>query len=213
MATHLHFGKAAEDSEIDQSALSRSIKLLKSGLGTALFERTSRRVSLTLAGAALLEDARQILLAADQAERRIRRLAHSDGHTLRVSFVAPASFQLLPRAIQHFDRCYGHVEVTLQELTSNNGPDLLRLGELDLCLIVRLKNDRDGLDELSTKILIRQVMIAAVPATWPMAGQDTISLAELANQPMVFSERPSSTASYGHSYGLPKCRLQAVGRS
>ena len=44
-----------------QSALSRSIRKLEASLGTALFERTSRRVELTAAGLALLEDAQNIL--------------------------------------------------------------------------------------------------------------------------------------------------------
>lgn len=193
VATHLHFRKAAEEREMDQSALSRSIKRLETSLGTILFERTSRRVTLTQAGSALLEDASQILQQADQAERRVRRLSHGDGHALRVGFVAPASFNILPKAIQHFDVRYGHIDVNLQELTSNSGPEQLRLGELDLCLIVRLKNDREGLESLNSKILTRQTMLAAVPSNWPIAQQESLSLADLAHRPMLLFPKERAT--------------------
>jgi len=61
VAEELHFGRAAERLGIAQPPLSRTITLLERRLGVALLERTSRKVTLTDAGAVLLADARAIL--------------------------------------------------------------------------------------------------------------------------------------------------------
>lgn len=60
VAEELHFARAAERLNIEQSPLSRTIKELESELGTQLFERTSRGTRLTWAGEVLTEDARRV---------------------------------------------------------------------------------------------------------------------------------------------------------
>src|SRR3954447_24015336 len=61
VAEELHFGRAAERLHMSQSPLSRAIRELESQLGVVLFVRTTRRVELTSAGAALLERGRRAL--------------------------------------------------------------------------------------------------------------------------------------------------------
>src|SRR4051812_29747653 len=67
VADELNFTRAAERLHISQPALSTRIRELEARLGVALFERTSRRVALTAAGAALVERARPLLVDADAA--------------------------------------------------------------------------------------------------------------------------------------------------
>src|SRR3954453_3246352 len=73
VAEELHFGRAAERLQMSQSPLSRAIRELESHPGVVLFARTTRRVELTSAGAALLERGRRALaeveLAVDAARR------------------------------------------------------------------------------------------------------------------------------------------------
>ena len=61
LAECLHFGRAAEASNVSPSALSRSIQRLEDELGAALFERNNRSVSLTRAGSGFLDYARDTL--------------------------------------------------------------------------------------------------------------------------------------------------------
>ncbi|MGP3947145.1 LysR family transcriptional regulator, partial [Streptomyces sp. 6N106] len=75
VAEELHFGKAAQRLGIAQPPLSRTITQLERRLGVALLERTSRKVTLTQAGAVLLAEARAILSAVTAAERRTQRAA------------------------------------------------------------------------------------------------------------------------------------------
>jgi len=61
-----------------QSPLSRAVSQLESRLGLRLLERTTRQVTLTAAGVALLQEAPQILAAADAAVTRAKRVAHAE---------------------------------------------------------------------------------------------------------------------------------------
>ena len=75
VAEELHFGRAAERLGIAQPPLSRAIRALERRLGAPLFDRTTRAVALTEAGAVLLTEGRAALDAVDAAERRTRRAA------------------------------------------------------------------------------------------------------------------------------------------
>jgi DNA-binding transcriptional LysR family regulator len=72
VAEELHFSRAAERLEISQPPLSATIAQLESKLGVQLFERNSRNVSMTPAGAELLVRARKILLEVDEAVFAVR---------------------------------------------------------------------------------------------------------------------------------------------
>jgi DNA-binding transcriptional LysR family regulator len=72
VAEELHFARAAERLGIASPPLSRAISRVERQLGVTLFERTSRRVELTPAGARFLPDAYATLRAVDLAMERVR---------------------------------------------------------------------------------------------------------------------------------------------
>ena len=63
VAEEQHFTRAAARLHIVQSGLSASIRTLEDEMGAALFERTTRRVKMTQAGQAFLDEARRGVLA------------------------------------------------------------------------------------------------------------------------------------------------------
>jgi|SRR5579859_3625252 len=67
LAEELHFGRAAAREHIVQSALSQQIQRLERELGVRLLDRSTHHVALTSAGAAFLEQARQVLACAERA--------------------------------------------------------------------------------------------------------------------------------------------------
>ena len=77
LARHLHFGRAADACSISQPALSLQIKELEAMFDAHLVERGAREVRLTPIGEALLEKARGILLAVEEAARRQQSFQHT----------------------------------------------------------------------------------------------------------------------------------------
>jgi DNA-binding transcriptional LysR family regulator len=75
VAQERHITRAAARLGMAQPPLSHQIHILEAELGTKLFERLPKGVTLTPAGEALLEDARSILDAADRAGKRVHRIA------------------------------------------------------------------------------------------------------------------------------------------
>ena len=96
VARRLSFSGAAEELFITQSAVSRQIKALESELGTALFNRGTRKVELTAAGDQLRQ---AVLPALDTIDRSVRQIRVTQGRrAVRLStFASFATLWLMPR--------------------------------------------------------------------------------------------------------------------
>src|SRR3954447_17519441 len=92
-----HFGRAAERLHMAQSPLSQAIRQLETQLGVTLFTRTTRRVELTPAGEALLQDARRILDSIEAAQTRVRLVGAGNTGLLRVGSTGLAALRQLPQ--------------------------------------------------------------------------------------------------------------------
>src|ERR1700691_6333100 len=84
VAEYLNFSKAAEQLHIAQPPLSRQIRQLEEDLGVTLFLRSKRRVELTKAGQAFLEEARKLIVQAGHAAQAARHAQKGESGTVRV---------------------------------------------------------------------------------------------------------------------------------
>src|SRR3954451_17118823 len=97
VAEELHFRRAAERLYVAQPAVSEQVRKLEDELGVRLFDRTHRRVSLTPAGAALLEEARGVLHQAEIAGMAARNAAEARTDRLRIGHLP----DLMPSSVAH----------------------------------------------------------------------------------------------------------------
>src|SRR5690348_13786257 len=104
VAEELHFRRAAERLHVAQPAVSEQVRKLEDELGVRLLERTQRSVSLTDAGAAMLEEARRVLHQAERAIAVARNARDIAGTRLRVGYLADSLPPMMPRALQHLQR-------------------------------------------------------------------------------------------------------------
>jgi DNA-binding transcriptional LysR family regulator len=122
VAEELHFGRAAARLHMSQSPLSRAIRELERELGVVLFVRTTRRVELTSAGAALLERARAALAEIDGAIADARRSARPYSGVVGIGFT-PVSRTVATQEATALQTEDAGIEVHFEEDVS---PELLR---------------------------------------------------------------------------------------
>lgn len=99
VAEELHFSRAAVKLHLAQQALSHQIAQLEVALGARLFDRNTRRVELTEAGAALLPHAVHILAAVATARERTAQAAEGTAGQLFVAYTTTVSAEALPTIV------------------------------------------------------------------------------------------------------------------
>jgi DNA-binding transcriptional LysR family regulator len=175
-----HFGRAAERIGIAQPALSRAIRGLEARLGVTLLERTTRRVALTAAGAALAEEARGVVAAAEAAGRRARRAAETRRRIV-VAAKADGDGGLLGPILTAYGREAEAVEADVLLGGWGEQAEQVRDGRADVG-VLHLPFDARGLDH---DVLAEEERLVALPALHPLAGRrGPLTLGELAGEPL-----------------------------
>jgi len=183
VAEERHFTRAAERVAIVQSGLSASIRALEAELGSDLFVRSTRRVSLTAAGQALLPEARRTLASARAGRDAVAAVEGLQRGTLSlgISQVLPPSVDV-PTLIADFQRSYPAIELRL----SQEGPDAqlvaLRDGRLDLSFIPLL--DPPGPD-LAVTPLQGDRLVFVCSVEHELASRRRIQLQEIAHKSFI----------------------------
>src|SRR5450432_1908942 len=181
VAAELNFRRAARVLAVAQPALTAQIQKLEGDLGVKLFERTTRSVQLTQAGAILLAEARGLLEHAAAIEKRV-----AGGHvglvgTLRIAQVSNIATAEVGSAIRSFHVKYPGVTLNLSDMTTPQQIDLLLKGEIDLGLV------RPPLSspELASELIAEHRMVVALPAESPLAKRKRLRWKDLDDQPMI----------------------------
>ena len=181
VAEELHFGQAAERLYLTPSRVSQLIRSLEGQVGGRLFDRTSRRVTLTALGGHLYK-------RLEPAYRELRA-ALADAHnaatgitgTVRVGVVLQSSGgPYLLDLVRVFEALYPRCRVVLADITYHQSPyEQLRRGELDL-LAIRLPIPAD--DNLTVgPILATEDRILVVAKDHPLAGRDSVTFNDVAD--------------------------------
>src|SRR5437868_10093500 len=134
VAEELHFGRAAQRLGIAQPPLSRAIKRLERRLGVRLFERTSRKVTLTMPGEVLLAEGRKALEAVTAAGRRAQRAGQRLPHLILA--VKPGSDGgPLPEILSRYESPADAVPVEVVLCGIHERTAILRDGRADVGLL------------------------------------------------------------------------------
>lgn len=114
VAEELNFRRSAERLHINQSALTRRIQKLEESLGFRLLERTTREVSLTLAGQSLYDDNAHLLDRYADSITSARRIAEGKTGLVRVAYMAFAATELVPQTMARFGKLHPHIDIKLK---------------------------------------------------------------------------------------------------
>lgn len=123
---HRSFTAAADALGVSKATVSKAVTRLETALGTALFHRTSRRLSLTEGGKPLAERARRILAEAEAAEEAARDGATALSGAIRVA--APMAFGLSHVATAVADFLSAHPGISIDLHLSDEKVDIIDMG-------------------------------------------------------------------------------------
>lgn len=193
VAEELNFHRAAERLNISQPPLSQQIKQLEEEIGTELFYRTNRVVTLSEAGKVFLEKARQILDDAYIARREARFAAAGQTGQLQVNFVASVAAGYLQKSVSKYRDQYPEVYLKLKQSTSHLMPDEVEKGETDIGL-VRLPIKIP--DTLDLKVIKKEALYVAMPVSHKLSKHKTLSVFDIAEEPLITTPRSASPYYY-----------------
>jgi DNA-binding transcriptional LysR family regulator len=190
VAEELHFRRAAERLYVAQPAVSEQIRKLEAELGVRLFDRTNRRVAITEAGAALLEEGRRVLAQADAAQLAARNARERAGARLRIGYIPESLPASVPRALGHLAALAPRTEVSMETGPAARLIEHVRDRRLDAVVT--------GLPAATAGLLVtslgRQGLVAAIPAADARAVAPAVGLARLAPATLVVMPRAANPA-------------------
>ena len=181
VAEELHFGRAAERMHVVQSAVSQQVKCLEEELGFDLLDRSRHGVRLTIQGTVFLPEARAILSRMEAGIQRVRASADGIVGRLAIGFVDNVLWSTLPPMLREFRSRRPMVELVLRPLDRAVQIDALRASSIDVGILPAPAPGKG----VETSLLVGAPLLAALPEGHRFAGQPSLSLAALADEPFV----------------------------
>jgi len=151
-----HFARAASACNVSQPAVSHQIAQLEDSVGAKLLNRAPRRVSLTVAGEVLLEEARRILAAVDRAHERMHEVSSGAVGRIRLGASATPGLYLLPALLARYRVSHPTFDLEFQIGAVDEIAERVIRNDLDMAVIA----GRPPTDELRVRTLINDEFVA-----------------------------------------------------
>jgi DNA-binding transcriptional LysR family regulator len=189
VAEQRHFARAASICNVSQPAVSHQIAKLEQEVGTKLLNRAARRVSLTVAGEVMLEEARRILAAVDRARERMQTVTSGAIGRIRLGASATPGLYLLPALLAKYRASHPSFDLQFQIGSVNDIAERVIRNDLDMAVI----SGRPPTTELQTRRLCRDQLLAVRAPDTPAGGKEPLRRADLERQCWILREEGSAT--------------------
>jgi len=166
-----NFRVAAESICLSQSALSRRIEKLEAALGNRLFDRTTRRVSLTLYGQNFADRSAQLLDNVESLLADVDKASEERTGLITVATVPSAACYFMPDVIRRFQSRYPRVRIKLIDSSAGNVMDAVARSQADfgICFAGNLSS------EIEFFPLVEDVYVAACRKDHPLAQKSQLT--------------------------------------
>lgn len=181
VARYESFLAASAELRTSQSAVSRTVKQVEKMLGVALFDRTTRHVSLTVAGREFIPIAERVLDDIDIGAETLRKVAGKPPQRLHIACLISLTYDIVPGALAAFQQEFPEVEVVLRQRLQNHVLDDLRSGAVDMGIANRVPVD----EHIAIIPVGADRYHAMIPRAHHLAGRAEISIADLDGERMV----------------------------
>jgi LysR family transcriptional regulator, transcription activator of glutamate synthase operon len=180
------FSIAAEELFISQSSLSKHIKALEKELGVQLFNRTSRKVSLSEAGKQILPYANQISDIKDNMLCKIAEQINSQKMSISIVSIPVMALYGITGIITNFQKYHPEISIKVSEYENYQ---ILRLLELGECELAFTRESPDEYNVLECIPYYKDYMVAVLPVSHRFSSENTISLKQLENESFLFLDK------------------------
>lgn len=179
------FSEAAKVNHLTQSAVSQQISHIENEYGVRMIERAQRNLTLTPAGEVFYQACKDILKCLSDARMQINELSNVVAGTIKIGSIYTIGLHDLPRYVQQFMSAYPEVQIHLnyrhaaeiyQDILSN----MAHLG-----VVAHPQKNR----QLDVYSCWKEKLVVIAHPEHRFAGQDTVPVSELENEPFVIFER------------------------
>ena len=174
--------KAAERVFVTQSALSHQLKMLEGHFGAPLFERNTKQLRFTQAGARLLALAREVRELTGRAEREIAHWVSGGGGQLRIAVECHTCFDWLMPAMDGFREHWPQVELDLVGGFQSEPMGLVEGGIADFAVIHDRPSPRAG---VAVEPLFTYETMAILSRNHPLAKQPLLTPQDFAAETLI----------------------------
>lgn len=182
------FTRAAALLHTTQPALSARIREMEGALAVRLFDRNTRSVQLTRAGADLLPVVEQVLTDLGSVVERARDVATRNTGRVAVAALPSVASELLPVTVARFRRRYPGITIGLRDGVADRVLELVRAREVDFGVTsVGTSDPRFELNPLGSDHIV-----AVLPRSHPLARQRKLTPTMLVDVPLILMDRDSS---------------------
>ena len=176
-----NFTRAAHKVGIAQPALTVAIQKLEQEVGLKLINRADKHSLLTAEGEVMYKLATQLLSQAKQVELELEELKDLERGTIRFGASAMMGSYYFPKILTEFKQKYPKIKIHLVDQGTAALERMLLNSELDLALV---RGDLEN-PQLRYTQLINEEIVAGMASSHPLAAEQTISLAQFCQQPLV----------------------------
>lgn len=183
------FSAAAEKLFVSPTAVASAITDLEQALDTQLFvRRKAHGLEITPAGNYILVEARSLIASAEELNRTVRFHDGKLRGPVTIGCYATLAATVLPALTAQFEALHPEVDISSVEGDMEELIPLLEAGKLDVVTTYRI-NLPLGLNEI---VLFDTSVHVLLPADHRLAAQDSVSIAQLADEPLIMLDLPPS---------------------
>jgi DNA-binding transcriptional LysR family regulator len=181
------FTRAAQAMHVTQSALSLLVRELESAMNTRLLDRTTRAVSLTVAGSEFFPEAQRILGDLERAIASVDKLMAKERGKVVIAAPLVLSSTYLPPILAAFRATYPGIELVLHDTLPTQVLPQVRSGAADIGIGTFPASEAD----LRRVLLFTEAMVAVFPAAHRFAAEKRLTWEQLAAEPVLALRRGS----------------------
>ncbi|MDN7227551.1 LysR family transcriptional regulator [Planococcus liqunii] len=181
VAKHKSFTKAALALHVTQPTLSKMVKNLEEEMEVTLFDRSSRQIELTDAGAVVFEQAQKIVVSLDDLTASLYDVMNLKKGKIKIGLPPVISTLFFPTIIAEFQKAYPEVTVMLAEDGAKKVEQKVLEGEVDLGFVM-LPVDEEKFDVVP---FVHEEIKLLVHESHPLAHRETIDLIECKDDPFL----------------------------